>query len=436
MEKLFLNHIKKNFPSLLDNKFIIAVSGGVDSIVLLHLCMKLKLDFVIAHCNFKLRGDESNNDEGFVNDLAKQNKIKCYLKSFNTIESSNNTNKSIQMTARDLRYEWFESLSKEINVKSVLTAHHLDDSFETFIINLSRGTGIDGLLGIPMINNLVFRPLLIFSKEEIVLYAKENKISWKEDSSNSKKDYLRNQIRLDVMPKLKNTNPDLLKNYLNSVEKLHQSKSIIKDKIDDVFRDISFKKDGKIYFEIKKIKKLSNLEAYIYELFKEYNFTQWKDIKDLLDSQSGKHILSKTHRLLKDRGYLILAENNKAEKTRLLISKNLKETNISIGKLVFSKVNKITNENSNTIFLDTEKLIFPLKVRSIEPGDFFYPFGMGGKKKVSKYLKDEKVSLFNKESVLVLETAKKDIIWLIGMRFDDRFLVTKKTKNITKIQLN
>ncbi len=435
MENLFLNHIKDNFPSLLVNKFIITVSGGVDSVTLVHLCLKLKLKFVIAHCNFKLRGEESNDDESFVRDLAIKHNIKFYNKSFNTKKLSSNDNKSIQMVARELRYSWFEELSKELNVKHILTAHHLDDSLETFLINLSRGSGIDGLLGIPKVNDTVFRPLLIFKKNEILSYAKKNKISWREDSSNREQDYLRNQIRLEVLPKLTEINPNLLENFSKSIDRLQQSKSIIKDKMNDFVKNVSFKKDEKRYFEINKIKKVSNIDAYLYELLKKYNFTQWDDIRDLLDSQSGKQIISKTHKLLKDREHLILVKNSEIENKSLLISKSSKEVVVSAGKIKASIAKKISKEDSDVIYLDSAKLDFPLRVRNVLSGDYFYPFGMNGKKKVSKYLKDKKISLFDKDKVLILETSKNKIIWVVGMRLDDRFSVTDNTKEITKIEL-
>tara|TARA_B100000678_G_scaffold268932_1_gene255631 strand:- start:6817 stop:8130 length:1314 start_codon:yes stop_codon:yes gene_type:complete len=435
MENLFLNHLKKNFPSISASKLIIAVSGGVDSIVLFHLCLKLKLNFFVAHCNFKLRKKESDLDEKFVRDLAIKHNIKFYTKSFNTKKLSNNDNKSIQMVARELRYSWFEELSKELNVKHILTAHHLDDSLETFLINLSRGSGIDGLLGIPEVNDTVYRPLLIFKKDEILSYAKENKITWREDSSNKKREYLRNQIRLEVIPKLKEINPNLLDNFSKSIDRLQQSKSIIKDKMDDFIKNVSFTRDEKIYFEINKIKKVSNIDAYLYELLKKYNFTQWDDIRDLLDSQSGKQIISKTHKLLKDREYLILVKNSEVENKSLLINKSSKEVAVSVGKIKVSIAKKISKEDSDVIYLDSAKLDFPLRVRNVLSGDYFYPFGMNGKKKVSKYLKDKKISVFDKDKVLILETSKNKIIWVVGMRLDDRFSVTDNTKEITKIEL-
>ena len=435
MENLFLSHLKKNFPSISVSKLIIAVSGGVDSIVLFHLCLKLKLNFFVAHCNFKLREKESDLDEKFVRDLAIKHNIKFYTKSFNTKKLSSNYNKSIQMAARELRYSWFEELSKELNVKHILTAHHLDDSLETFLINLSRGSGIDGLLGIPRVNDTVYRPLLIFKKDEILSYAKENKISWREDSSNRKQDYLRNQIRIEVLPKLKEINPNLLDNFSKSIDRLQQSKSIIKDKIDDFIKNVSFTRDEKMYFEINKIKKVTNIDAYLYELLKRYNFTQWDDIRCLLDSQSGKQIISKTHKLLKDREHLILVKNSEVENKTALINKSSKEVAVSLGKIKLSIAKKISKEDSDVIYLDSAKLDFPLKVRNLLSGDYFYPFGMNGKKKVSKYLKDKKISIYDKDKVLILETSKNKIIWVVGMRLDDRFSVTDNTKEITKIKL-
>ena len=435
MEKLFLDNIENNFPSLLSNRFIISVSGGLDSIVLLHLCRKLKLNFVIAHCNFKLRGEESDSDEKFVKKIAKKFKVEFYSKSFNTKELLVSTNKSVQMIARDLRYQWFDKLSEELEVNYVLTAHHLDDNVETVLINLIRGTGINGLLGIPEVNNKVCRPLLIFSKDQLKSYAVKNKITYREDSSNEKKDYLRNKIRLDVIPELKKINSALLETFSKTSQKLQQSKLIVDDKIKDVINEISFNKGEELFFEIDKIKNLSNIDAYIYEIFKEYNFTQWNDIIDLLDSQSGKEIISKSHRLLKDRQYLILTKKNELDETSVIIKNTNEETKISIGTIIFSKVDKIDVKNPYSVFLDSTRLKFPLRIRNVMPGDYFYPYGMDGKKKVSKYLKDQKVSKYEKEKTLILETSKNEIVWLIGMRLDNRFSVTSETKEIMKIEL-
>ena len=435
MEKLFLNNIEKTFPSLLKNKFIVAVSGGVDSIVLLHLCRNLKLNFVIAHCNFKLRGKESDDDELFVKNLAARYKIKFYSNSFNTKELSNSSNKSVQMIARDLRYSWFNKLSEDLAINYIITAHHIDDSIETFLINLSRGAGINGFLGIPEVNNKINRPLLAFTKDQLKSYALENKILFREDSSNKKKDYMRNQIRLEVIPKLKKINPYLLESFPKTIKKLEQSKSIIADRIAKVLSEVSFKKGEELFFEIESIKNLSNLEAYVYEIFKQYNFTQWDDIVDLLDSQTGKEVVSKTHRLLKNREYLILTKKVGLQETSKLINSSKEEIKISAGTITFSKADKIDKKNPYSIFLDSKKLKFPLKVRNVVSGDYFYPFGMDGKKKVSKYLKDQKISKYDKEKTLILETSKNEIVWLIGMRLDHRFSVTDKTKEILKIEL-
>ena len=435
MEKLFLNNIEKNFSSLLNNKFIVAVSGGVDSIVLLHLCRNLKLNFVIAHCNFKLRGKESDDDELFVKNLAAKYKIKFYSNSFNTKELSNSSNKSVQMIARDLRYSWFNKLSEELGIDYIITAHHIDDSIETFLINLSRGAGINGFLGIPEVNNKINRPLLAFTKDQLKSYALENKILFREDSSNKKKDYIRNKIRLEVIPKLKKINPHLLESFPKTIKKLEQSKSIIADRIAKVLSEVSFKKGGELFFEIESIKNLSNIEAYVYEIFKQYNFTQWDDIVDLLDSQTGKEVVSKTHRLLKNREYLILTKKVGLQEISTLINSSKEEIKISAGTIIFSKADKIDKKNPYSIFLDSKKLKFPLKVRNVVSGDYFYPFGMDGKKKVSKYLKDQKISKYDKEKTLILETSKNEIVWLIGMRLDHRFSVTDKTKEILKIEL-
>jgi tRNA(Ile)-lysidine synthase len=433
------SHLKLNLSFLEKSKFLLAISGGLDSVVLAHLCHKLKLDFALAHCNFNLRGDESDADEGFVLQLAEDLNIEVFIESFDTEAYAKQKKLSTQVAARELRYNWFNELAEQLDFDYILTAHHADDNLETFLINLSRGTGLEGLTGIPEINENIVRPLLPFSRENIEAYAKAEGFKWREDSSNASKKYLRNKLRLEVIPKLKEINPQLLQNFNKTVEHLLDSKAIIDDRIDaisnQIIKDIN---DNSISFSIAEINKLSNPKAYLYELLKDYNFTEWNDVDKLLEAQSGKQVFSKTHRLIKDRDCLILSEINtnaflSESEESLFINEDIKEIKNPIH-LNFKHVEQISNTSNNTIFVDKDRLVFPLTLRKWQEGDSFYPFGMEGKKKLSKFFKDEKLSILDKENIWLL-CSGEDIVWIVNYRADDRFKVIKNTKKIIKIEL-
>ncbi|RLD29000.1 MAG: tRNA lysidine(34) synthetase TilS [Bacteroidetes bacterium] len=439
MFKYFQDHIKYNLSFLTESRLLIAISGGIDSMVLTHLCQKLSLDFELAHCNFNLRGNESDNDEQFVIKFADDLKKEVFIESFDTEVFAKHHKLSTQMAARELRYQWFDELAEQLGFDYILTAHHADDSLETFLINLSRGTGIEGLTGIPEINENIVRPLLPFSRSDIEAYAKTENLKWREDTSNASTKYLRNKLRLEVIPKLKEINPQMLHNFNKTIEHLQDSKDIIDDQIDDisnqVIQDVG---DNSISFNIAEIKKLSNPKAYLYELLRTYGFTEWNDIYDLLEAQSGKQVFSKTHRLIKDRDCLLLSnlDSNVSSSAvkRLLIKENTKQFETIIGTLNFETTKQLNELNASTIYVDKDKLIFPLTVRQWQEGDYFYPFGMQGKKKLSKFFKDEKLSLIDKENTWLL-CSENDIVWVINIRPDERFKVTDKTKQILKIEI-
>ncbi len=444
MLQKFQQHIKKSFSFLKDKNLLVAVSGGKDSVVLSDLLYKSDFPFSIAHCNFNLRGKESDKDEKFVIDLARQYQQKYFVKHFDTAEYASHNNISIQMAARDLRYDWFEKLIQEYHYNYLLTAHHADDDLETFLINFTRGTGLEGLTGIPQINNNKIRPLLLFSREEIENYAKEQNLSWREDRSNAETKYFRNQLRHEVIPVLKQINPNLLNSFLQTIDNLQGSRTIISDRITKI-KDEVISTDGKnSKFKIQNLKSLNNPKAYLFELLNTYGFTEWNDIYDLLSAQSGKQVFSKTHRLLKDRNYLLLSKIPKEIDSlkKIEISEIQKELVINGFTIQIEKTNKylLKNENSykkdsnHIIFVDEGKIKFPLIVRKWEIGDYFYPFGMQGKKKLSKYFKDEKLSILDKENIWLLCTGN-EIIWVINNRLDDRFKITDRTKNILKIEL-
>ena len=435
MLQKFKKHINANFPFLKDKKLLIAISGGLDSVVLTTLCNQLNFDVSLAHCNFNLRGKESDLDEESVVKLSQKSSNQIFTIHFNTEKYAKENKLSTQIAARELRYNWFQELITTHKFDFVLTAHHADDNLETFLINLTRGTGLDGFTGIPKVNGNIARPLLAFSREEIAVFAKTDNIVWREDASNASTKYIRNKIRHQVIPSLKEINPNLLDSFAKTSTNLQESKQVIEDRIAEVSEDCITTKSGIIKIDILKIRELSNSKAYLYQLLKEYNFTEWNDIYNLLSAQSGKQVFSKTHRLLKDRDFLLLSKSNETKEVReesFFIKENELET-LNPIHLIFESVQEVSTENKQTIYIDKDLLKFPLIVRKRENGDYFYPLGMQGKKKLGKYFKDEKFSLLEKENTWLLCNSDNEIIWVINYRQDKRLSINKNSKKLLKV---
>jgi len=435
MFKTFKSHIENQLPFLKEKKLLIAISGGLDSVVLTHLCYKLGLNISLAHCNFNLRGKESDSDETFVLELAMQLNLEVFTQSFETSIYAETNKTSIQVAARELRYTWFKDLSKELGYDYILTAHHADDTLETFLINLTRATGLEGLTGIPELNNTIVRPLLPYSRETIKHFAKTNSYTWREDSSNASTKYLRNKLRHEVIPLLKEINPKLLNGFQSTLQHLQDAADIIKDSVNDVSeRAIAEETKTTITYNISVFKVLKNPKAYLYHIFKAYGFTAYNDVYNLLEAQSGKQVFSKTHRLIKNRETLILTViENEADKS-ILISKENREVKIPIGTIIFEEINKEFKSKKNELYVDADLIQFPLEIRSWKDGELFYPMGMQGKKKLSKFFKDEKFSLLDKEKCLLLYS-NNEVVWIINYRGDNRYRVTEKTNRIFKITL-
>ena len=431
----FKSHLINELPFLFNNKILIATSSGVDSVVLCTLCNDLGLNFSIAHCNFSLRGEESDEDAEFAKALAKLLNVDFYLKKFNTISYKENRGLSTQMAARELRYKWFDDLL--INYDCLLTAHHLDDQLETFLINLSRGSGLGGLLGIPIINKKKIRPLLNFSKNQIVNYARENNISWREDSSNLSNDYLRNEIRNNVIPEFKKSAPDLLKNFNKSLNYLKNSKSYIQEKINETSKKIIFDEGHQVKYDIKEILRLDNLQMCLFEFFHKFGFNQLTDIENILTSQSGKQILSKTHRIVKDRDFLILEEISNMSFVSIDVRSDAAQVDTIYGSLFFNLcLNFEKSVDPSSVYVDLGKLVYPLRVEVYSKGMEFIPFGMSGKKSLSKFFKDKKLSIIDKNRSLVLVNGNNELIWVVNQRMDDRYKITESTSRILKISFN
>ena len=410
MYNLFSKHIKKEFSFLNKSKLLVCVSGGVDSMVLINLLKRLNYDVSIAHCNFNLRNDESDLDEDFVKSYAFNNSIQFFSKSFVTQLRKH----SMQMAARNLRYKWFYNILKTEKLDYIITAHHLDDSLETFILNLSRASGIEGLTGIKQLNDVIVRPLLVFSKNEILNYAKANNIKWREDSTNKKNNYQRNQIRNEIIPLLKKLHPNFLDQSKKTMTFLKESNLIIDNYIQNIKNENFTLKDDEIIISKDFIKNNSNI---IFHLFKEYNFKHSDQILELCNSLSGKIIESNTHVLLSNRSNLIVREKtNRIDQIFEVGIKGLLspiEMNIEVGEFK-------TKFNKKSIYLSKKEIDFPLCLRKWKKGDVFFPFGMKGKKTVSKYYKDEKMSFFDKQNQWLL-CNNDEIVWVVGKRPDRRF---------------
>lgn len=428
----FQNLLNTNLSFLNGKKLLLAVSGGIDSMVLVHLCHQLNLDFAIAHCNFQLRGEESNDDEAFVKSHAEKIQVPVFIERFDTQTFADQYKLSIQVVARNLRYEWFYSLLVNHNFDYILTAHHLDDSLETFLINFTRGSGIEGLTGIPQQNDKIVRPLLVFSRNDIEVFAQDNTVEWREDSSNATDKYWRNKLRHEIIPVLKTLNPSLLASFENTVTHLKQTQSLAEDAVKSLYQSVVTEEEHHTVIDLKKLQKHANYKAYLYEWLQPFGFSDWTAVYDLLAAQSGKQVLSESHVLLKNRAVLLLFSKQSSQSEAIYwIPKGQSEVKVPL-KMSFCNVGDISNQSSNVIFVDEGLLQFPLTLRRWQEGDVFQPSGMTGKKKLSKFFKDEKFSLLDKANVWLL-CSENNIVWIVGKRADERFKVTANTTKILKI---
>jgi len=429
-------HIASHLSFLKDSKLLVAISGGLDSVVLANLFHELNYEIAFAHCNFQLRGEESDADETFVKTLADTYSVAVFTKKFDTETFANTQKLSIQVAARNLRYEWFQEIASEFQYDYILTAHHQDDALETFLINLSRGTGLEGLTGIPERNGSIVRPLLPFTRSDIMAYAEKNNLQWREDSSNASTKYLRNKIRHELVPLLKELHPTFMENFQTTQTHLRGSNSIVQASVQSLKKHLLEKvTDGQYQIDIAALRALSNPKAYTYELLKEFGFHAWDDIADILTAQSGKQVFSARYRLIKDRSHLLIQKRTQPKENSETVLITTSETTIKTPiRLHVEEVADITDTGKNILYVDKKMLKFPLIVRKWKNGDYFYPFGMKGKKKLSKYFKDEKYSLIDKENQWLL-CSGENIVWIIGKRSDNRYKLTKPTNTIIKLTL-
>ena len=423
----FQKYLSDNSVFLKDQRLLLALSGGVDSCVLLDLCFKSGLRPALAHCNFQLRGQASKEDADWIQNLALEKGLECHIQSFDTQVYALKKKVSIQMAARQLRYRWFDTLSEQNDYDLILVAHHADDALETFMINAMRGTGLRGLLGIPEQREKILRPMLSFSREEIMQYALENKIQWREDLSNAKTDYLRNALRHQVIPQWKKRDPNFHQQFQETLKHLGEAQDVLEDVISDFKKNnfIPQKQGFKISIDV--LKGLSSLNYYLHALFAPYGFGNLADLKQLIHSQSGKQLFSYTHRLVKDRECFLLTLIEASPSESYSIASGLTTIDTPL-RLFFTQEKTFKKVDSKSLMLDKSKLKFPLILRKWKQSDYFYPNGLKGSKKLSKYFKDEKYSLLEKEAQWLL-CSGDDIVWVVGKRADQRFLANAFTKD-------
>lgn len=427
-------------------KLFLAVSGGIDSVVLCELCHQAGYPFSIAHCNFRLREEESERDEQFVQALAKDYGVEFYLKRFDTEAYREKHKVSVQVAARELRYQWFDELAAQSSLVSgnrvfVATAHHRDDNAETVLMNFFKGTGISGLRGMKPQSGRIIRPLLFAGKEEIVAFAKEHSLAHVEDSSNDTDKYTRNFIRHQVIPLAQKVYPTVLENISDSINHFRDIELLYNQSVESYRKNLLESDGNDVIISVNKLANVNPLETVIYEIFKDYGFTagQTRDIVALLRSGSGKYVLSSSHRVLRHRNNLILSPLQNNDEKLILISEDHREIDFTGGRLIISQktIEKDLPQfpaSCSIAYLDRKEIEYPLVLRRWRKGDYFYPLGMQKKKKLSRFFIDQKMSLSQKERIWVIEMNGK-ILWIINHRIDNRFRITSTTKDVLVIAL-
>jgi len=435
----FLKYISKNKLFEKKDKILVAISGGLDSVVLLDLLFKSGFKISVAHCNFQLRGKESDMDEEFVKELSKKYKIECFIKICNAADYAKIKKLSIQESARELRYKWFEQILIENKFNKLAVGHHFDDNLETFFINFSRGSGLSGLKGIPLINENIVRPLLYASRGEIEKYAEENNLKYREDSSNKSEKYLRNKLRHNLLPNFIEILGGSDETLKKSMSYLAEDELIFNQIMEQKRSEIIKENDGYLLIEKSKLLSLSPINTWVYYLLKPFGYSRaiTDDISEgLKNDNNGKTYFSQSHRLITDRDKLFLNPiSEMLDSQEYIIKQGAKEINQPI-KLTFSIVENNVDfkieKKTDIAYFDFDKLSFPLRLRRWKKGDRFHPFGMQGSKLLSDYFIDQKLSLPQKENLWLL-VSKEEIIWVVGMRTSDLFKLDAGNKKVLSI---
>ncbi len=438
MLEKFRDYIEFNLLCSPEDRILLAVSGGIDSVVMTDLFTEAGFRTGMAHCNFGLRGHESDEDEAFAHSLADRYSLEFHINKFQTEQVADQERISIQMAARNLRYAWFEEIRASHGYDLIATAHNQDDVMETFFINLSRGTGIRGLTGIPPKAGRVIRPLLFASREIITTYADRKGLEYREDSSNASDKYLRNRIRHKLIPMLEEQNPAFRKSLMDTIFKLSETERIFSNEMENLKKSLMLEKEGRILVRIRDLEQHPSKNTVLYEILSDFNFgsAAIEDIGKSLGGHPGRQFFSPTHRLVRDRDELILTPLKEEENRKYYLELEEGQILDPIGLewvIVENTPKLLIPGNPEVACLDLDKLDFPLILRHWQQGDYFRPFGMKGTKKISDFLIDEKLSLPDKENVWLLASGQK-IIWVIGRRIDDGFRITEKTRHVLMIR--
>jgi len=433
----FIGNWKRKFASS-GKKVLLAVSGGIDSMTMCYIFLQAKIPFAVGHCNFQLRGKDALADEELVRTWCSQNDIAFHAVRFDTEKMSAEWRKGIQETARILRYEWLDEIRKENSYTAIATAHHANDNAETLLINLFKGTGISGLHGIREKNGKIIRPLLFATREEIAAYAASNNVPFREDQSNGSDKYLRNAVRLNILPVVAQSFPQVITQLNRSIDRFADAEILYRKAVEKEIKRISEPRGNDIYIPVRKLKHTAALETVFYELFRQYNFSssQVPQIVQLTEAESGHFISSSSHKVIRDRDFLIIT-SLETHVTDLILIEGIPCT-VTNGdmKLHFSfqKAPGTIPAANDIAFLDADKLTLPLVLRRWRQGDYFYPLGMGmKKKKLSKFFIDQKIPVHEKEKIWVLESDKR-IVWVAGWRLDERFKIKPTTEKALKVE--
>jgi tRNA(Ile)-lysidine synthase len=421
------------------SRTLLAVSGGLDSVVMADLFRRAGLNFDMAHVNFHLRGEESDRDEQFVRELAGKYRVQVFVRHVETAKYARQHKISIQVAARNIRYRWFDELLMDHAYDQVGTAHHLDDQVETFLINLARGTGIAGLHGIPVKSEKIIRPLLFATRDEIETYAKTHHLDFVEDSSNSSMKYTRNRIRHKIIPQLEKINPGFKEDINNTIGFIHDAETIYRQAIEQKKQELFILKNDQVHIPAEQFFNLKPLETWAYELLSPYGFnlSAIKDVIGLKKAIAGKEVVSVTHRLVRDRDHLIMVPLLKAIDNKIYfltaagLHRGLKSP-VHLSFEILGETPEKYGKPETTAYVDMEKLEFPLQVRKWKRGDYFFPLGMEQRKKLSDFFIDLKFTKIEKENQWLL-CSGIDIVWIIGKRIDDRYKITAASKTFLKI---
>lgn len=427
----FLDFVSRNQLCSKHETTLLAVSGGIDSTVMFYLFKEAGFPMAVAHANFQLRGDESDGDEQFVTTLCKTFNVALFTSRFDTEQYAWEKSLSIQLAARELRYRWFTEVMKRQGINRLATAHHFDDSMETVLLNITRGAGLDGLAGIPIKNGSIIRPLMFASRKQVEQYADRHGLVWREDASNQTDNYQRNFIRHNVMPLLRQLNPSLDVTWRQGQEKACRELAIMQDATHGWKEKFVKEENGKFVIAKAGVEQYANNPVLLWRFLRNFgfNYDQALDIQRVVNGQPGKQFFSSSHALIVDRDQLIIAErrNDWSE-----IDIDEKDNGFHLGPwwltvCIRRDIDAVTLKNGEAqAVLDVSKLTFPLKWRKWRPGDYFYPLGLGHRKKLSDFFIDAKASVADKRDATVIESAG-EIVWVAGRRIDDRFKVTDKT---------